>query len=114
MLLAVGLVAWAWIWWRTRSVRKGEGEVIEGEYRSETRVERLDPATLEPFDDQWAYLSSIARLSHKDVATLARTLPDPQFGHRVRRLRNARLEVRPSDATAAFDACRDSGGNASF
>ena len=30
----------------------------------------LDPATLEPFDDQWAYLSSIARLSVREVTYL--------------------------------------------
>jgi HAMP domain-containing protein len=35
VLLAAGLVLWGWLWWRTRSLRKG-GDVIEGEYRDET------------------------------------------------------------------------------
>lgn len=69
---------------------RGMGNLIaaplNGKRRQHGTTLFLDPATLEPFDDQWAYLSSIARLSHKDVAALARTLPDPQFGHRVRRL----------------------------
>jgi hypothetical protein len=45
-LLAVGLVTWAWLWWRTRSLRKAargdaviEGEVIDGEYTDVTRYD---------------------------------------------------------------------------
>ena len=40
-LLAVGLVMWAWLWWRTRSLRKAAraGEVIEGEYHDVTRYD---------------------------------------------------------------------------
>ena len=59
----------------------------------------LDPATLEPFDDQWAYLSSIARLSTSDVATLSRRLPLPKIGHDVRRLQlptSSKIVPRPS------------------
>jgi hypothetical protein len=41
VLLAVGLVAWGWVWWRSRSLRKGC--VIEGEYR---RLEERDPQRL--------------------------------------------------------------------
>ena len=37
----------------------------------------LDPATLEPFDDQWAYLSSIARTS-AHVVRLNTTPSDAQ------------------------------------
>ena len=45
MLLALGLVVWGWLWWRTRSLRRapGRGVVIEGEYRdltSRTRIEQ--------------------------------------------------------------------------
>ena len=34
---ALGLVAWVWLWWRTRNLpkRAGKGVVIEGEYRVE-------------------------------------------------------------------------------
>jgi superfamily II DNA or RNA helicase len=59
----------------------------------------LDPATLEPFDDQWAYLSSIARLSTSDVAALSRRLPIPKIGHDVRRLQlptSSKIVPRPS------------------
>ena len=31
--LAAGLIAWAWIWWRGRGVRKNQPTVVEGEYR---------------------------------------------------------------------------------
>ena len=59
----------------------------------------LDPATLEPFDDQWAYLSSIARLSTSDVAALSRRLPILKIGHDVRRLQlptSSKIVPRPS------------------
>jgi len=52
VLLAVGLVAWAWIWWRTRGRlpqdRRGAGAVVEGEYRDLTPVERLEESERRP------------------------------------------------------------------
>ena len=44
VLLAVGLVIWGWLWWRTRSLRRapGRGVVIEGEYRDVTRSQRIE------------------------------------------------------------------------
>jgi hypothetical protein len=39
VLLAAGLLAWAWTRWRGRG--RSRGVVIEGEYRDETRLERL-------------------------------------------------------------------------
>ena len=43
VLLAVGLVIWGWLWWRTRSLRRpGRGVVIEGEYRDITRSQRIE------------------------------------------------------------------------
>ena len=69
---------------------RGMGNLIaaplNGKRRQHGTTVFLDPATLEPFDDQWAYLSSIARLSANEATTLYRALPDPQIGHRVRRL----------------------------
>lgn len=59
----------------------------------------LDPATLEPFDDQWAYLSSIARLSTAEIVALSRRLPSPRIGHDVRRLQlptSSKIVPRPS------------------
>jgi hypothetical protein len=47
VLLAVGLVAWGWIWWRTRGALPRErgpdgGVVVEGEYRDVTPAPRLE------------------------------------------------------------------------
>ncbi|HEX5767619.1 MAG TPA: hypothetical protein VFX94_05230 [Burkholderiales bacterium] len=44
VLIAVGLVIWGWLWWRTRSIRRasGRGVVIEGEYRDVTRSQRIE------------------------------------------------------------------------
>jgi len=50
---AIALVVGAWLWWRTRNLPrggarggpgagKGSGTVIEGEYRVEREVRRLD------------------------------------------------------------------------
>ncbi|WP_460699115.1 TOTE conflict system archaeo-eukaryotic primase domain-containing protein [Nocardia thraciensis] len=69
----------------------------------------LDPATLEPFDDQWAYLSSIPRLSAKQVAALVNSLPQPTVGHDVRRLRlptASKIVPRPAAVVRASFAAR--------
>ncbi|HEX6265928.1 MAG TPA: hypothetical protein VFZ81_03420 [Burkholderiales bacterium] len=46
ILVAVGLVVWGWLWWRTRGKlppqRQGGGTVVEGEYRDVTPSERLE------------------------------------------------------------------------
>ena len=43
---SVALVVWAWLWWRTRELRRAAREegsaVIEGEYRVERETRRLD------------------------------------------------------------------------
>ncbi|CAN5871823.1 DEAD/DEAH box helicase family protein [soil metagenome] len=82
---------------------RGVGNLIaapmNGKRRQHGTTVFLDPATLEPYEDQWAYLSSIARLSIKDVTELARRLPDPQIGHNVRRLQlptSSRIIPRPA------------------
>lgn len=43
-LLAAGIVVWAWVWWRTRALRRAErtGTVVEGEYRDVTPLQRLE------------------------------------------------------------------------
>ena len=42
----IALGVWAWLAWKTRNVRremrKGDGSVIEGEYRVEREVTRID------------------------------------------------------------------------
>jgi hypothetical protein len=40
VLLAAGVLAWGWLWWRSRSLR--EGNVIEGQYRDETALQPLE------------------------------------------------------------------------
>lgn len=92
---------------------RGMGNLIaaplNGKRRQHGTTLFLDPATLEPFNDQWAYLSSIARLSHKDVTALLRTLPEPQFGHRVRRLQlptSSKIVPRPAAIIRATFASR--------
>ena len=44
ILLAVGLVAWGWLWWRSRGKLRQTGAVVEGEYRevSSAQIEELD------------------------------------------------------------------------
>ncbi|MCX2932088.1 DEAD/DEAH box helicase family protein [Mycobacterium sp. CVI_P3] len=77
---------------------------LNGKRRQHGTTVFLDPATLEPYEDQWAYLSSIARLSTKDVTTLARQLPNPQIGHDVRRLQlptSSRIVPRPATIVRA-------------
>ncbi|WP_067470514.1 DEAD/DEAH box helicase [Nocardia amamiensis] len=69
----------------------------------------LDPATLEPFDDQWAYLSSIPRLSPKQVGALADSLPQPKVGHDVRRLQmptSSKIMPRPAALVRASFGAR--------
>ena len=41
ILVAGGLVVWAWLWWRSRSLPRRR-RTIEGEYRDVTDLERLE------------------------------------------------------------------------
>lgn len=50
----------------------------------------LDLATLEPYEDQWDYLSTLDRLTPKQVGKLASTLREPTVGARVDRAQPAR------------------------
>jgi superfamily II DNA or RNA helicase len=59
----------------------------------------LDLATLEPFEDQWDYLSTLERLTPKPVAKLAASLREPSVGSRVDRARPAMsTRTQPSPA----------------
>lgn len=69
----------------------------------------LDPATLEPFDDQWAYLSSIPRLSPKQITALSAAVAEPRVGHDVRRLQlptSSKIVPRPAPVVRAAFAAR--------
>jgi len=50
----------------------------------------LDLGTLEPVEDQWDYLSTLERLTPKQVAKLATDLREPAVGSRVKNARPAR------------------------
>lgn len=92
---------------------RGVGNLIaaplSGARRQHGTTVFLDPATLEPFDDQWSYLSSIARLSPKKVAALATSLPQPKFGHDVRRMQiptSSKIVPRPATLVRASFGAR--------
>ncbi|MGQ0508974.1 MAG: hypothetical protein ACT4P9_00035 [Betaproteobacteria bacterium] len=42
VILAIALIAWAWLTWRGRSRRPGPGVVVEGEVRRTVVVERIE------------------------------------------------------------------------
>jgi HAMP domain-containing protein len=56
VLLAIvataALLIWGWLWWRTREIRRaareGENVIIEGEYRVEREVGRIDDDRVPP------------------------------------------------------------------
>ncbi len=59
---------------------------LQGECRRNGATVFLDLATLEPYEDQWAYLSSLDRLTPRRVELLARTAAVPIVGAAVQRL----------------------------
>ncbi len=64
--------------------REGLGNLIalplNGECRKRGTTLFLNPATMEPWPDQWAFLSSVGRLSPEDVELLAETLEPVEAG----------------------------------
>jgi hypothetical protein len=62
---------------------------LQGRSRRRGTTLFLDLATLEPHDDQWAYLSSVARLSPRHVARLAQRLGPVRVGSSVKGLQKA-------------------------
>jgi superfamily II DNA or RNA helicase len=72
---------------------------LHGKSRRNGATVFLDLATLEPFDDQWDYLSTLERLTPRQVAKLASALREPAVGSRVDRARPARsTRTQPSPA----------------
>ena len=59
---------------------------LQGRCRRRGATVFLDTSTLEPHDDQWAYLSSLGRLSPREVTRLAQRLGSVTVGMAVRRL----------------------------
>jgi hypothetical protein len=43
VIVAVGLVVWGWLWWKTRELRREQSHaIIEGEFRDVTAAQRLE------------------------------------------------------------------------
>lgn len=71
---------------------------LQGGARRRGATVFLDLATLEPHKDQWAYLSSIVRLTPRELTRLAQRLGQVSVGAGVDRLRAAtstRISVQP-------------------
>ena len=62
---------------------------LQGRCRRVGTTVFLDLGTLEPYEDQWAYLSSLDRLSPRQVTRLARQVGAPAVGVTVDRLLTA-------------------------
>lgn len=63
---------------------------LHGKSRKVGTTVFLDLSTLEPYEDQWDYLSTLERLTPKQVAKLAGELREPAVGSRVRHARPAK------------------------
>lgn len=92
---------------------KGMGNLIaaplNGKRRQHGTTLFLDTTTLEPYEDQWAYLSSLDRLSDGEVNTHIRRLPAVKLGQEVRRLelpQSSKIVPRPALIVRAAFASR--------
>ncbi len=92
---------------------KGMGNLIaaplNGQRRKHGTTLFLDTTTLEPYDDQWAYLSSLDRLTPAAVSTLIRRLPAVRLGQDVKRLelpQSSKIVPRPALIVRATFAAR--------
>jgi len=77
---------------------------LNGQCRRDGTTVFLDAATLEPHDDQWAYLSTLGRLSPREVSRLAQQLGKPCVGSAVNRLAAAtstKIRVEPAPVITA-------------
>lgn len=59
---------------------------MQGRCRRDGTTVFLDLATLEPFGDQWAFLSSLDRMTPRQVERVARLVRAPVVGFEVKRL----------------------------
>ena len=92
---------------------KGMGNLIaaplNGRRRQHGTTLFLDTTTLEPYGDQWAYLSSLDRLSDREVRDHIRRLPAVRLGNEVRRLelpQSSKIVPRPALIVRAGFASR--------
>src|SRR4051812_5028218 len=71
---------------------------LQGRARRRGATVFLDLATMEPHEDQWTYLSSLGRLTPKEVNRLAQRLGQVAVGAEVNRLRaptSTKITVQP-------------------
>ncbi|MGH9280843.1 MAG: TOTE conflict system archaeo-eukaryotic primase domain-containing protein [Acidimicrobiales bacterium] len=68
---------------------------LHGGRRREGATEFLDPATLKPWEDQWAFLSSVARLTPGAARSIAEGLRPVEVGPAAARLRRSRRAESP-------------------
>jgi superfamily II DNA or RNA helicase len=59
---------------------------LQGRSRKDGATVFLDLATLEPYEDQWAFLSSLSRMSRREVTRAAERVATVSVGARVDRL----------------------------
>jgi superfamily II DNA or RNA helicase len=92
---------------------KGMGNLIAAPMNGKRRLHGttlfLDTTTLEPYPDQWAYLSSLDRLTPAAVAALIRRLPPVRLGQEVKRLempQSSKIVPRPALIVRATFAAR--------
>lgn len=72
---------------------------LNGKRRQQGTTLFVDTTTLEPYEDQWAYLSSLDRLSSLESSTHIRRLPAVKLGQEVRRLelpQSSKIVPRPA------------------
>lgn len=73
---------------------------LQGQRRKDGLTLFLDPGTLEPFDDQWDFLSTLGRLTPREAERIARKATRAVVGHEVGRLsRSEATKVHPRLAT---------------
>lgn len=81
---------------------KGMGNLIaaplHGRRRQNGATLFLDTATLEPHADQWAYLSTLGRLSPGELHRLIRLLPAPDTGRKTRYRQPTATKIVPLPA----------------
>ena len=78
---------------------------LQGECRRQGTTVFLDPASLEPYEDQWAFLASVPRTSPEAVLQLEKTLAPVAAGPddaRYRRPRAGSANQKPPDVIPAI------------
>ncbi|MFL4477354.1 TOTE conflict system archaeo-eukaryotic primase domain-containing protein [Paeniglutamicibacter sp. ORCA_105] len=85
-----------------RHTGKGMGNLIaaplSGRRRKHGTTLFLDTSTLEPYEDQWAYLSGLGRVSPGELKSLLRLLPAPVTGRKTRLEVPASSKISPRPA----------------